>query len=232
MSYETGLSKNRIEALTDGFFAVVMTLLVLDISIPQISSNHAAAGGAAVIGAELLKRLFDLWPKILCFGISFIVLAIYWMAHHRQFHYIKHSDRTLVWINIIFLMATCLLPFSTSLLAEYRAQQISIFVYGGNSIMIALLLCIQWWYATSHYSRLVDENLDPIIKTTSLRRLVFGIIVYLIAIGISSVYIHLSIFLFASILISEFLPNKMMYRITFGGLSSLTVKYLLIVLET
>ena len=60
------------------------------------------------------------------------------MAHHRQFHYIKHSYRTLVWINIIFLMATCLLPFSTSLLAEYREQQISIFVYGGNSIIIAL----------------------------------------------------------------------------------------------
>jgi uncharacterized membrane protein len=141
------------------------------------------------------------------------------MAHHRQFHYIKHSDRTLVWINIIFLMATCLLPFSTSLLAEYREQQISIFVYGGNSIIIALLLCILWWYATSHPGRLVDENLDPIVKTTSLRRLAFGIIVYLIAIGISSVYIHLSIFLFASILIPAFLPNKMMYSITLGGLS-------------
>lgn len=89
ISYETGLSKNRIEALTDGVFAVVTTLLVLDISIPQISSNHAAAGDAAVIEAELLKRLFDLWPKILCFGISFIVLAICWMAHHGQFHYIN-----------------------------------------------------------------------------------------------------------------------------------------------
>jgi uncharacterized membrane protein len=218
MSYETGLSKNRIEALTDGVFAVVMTLLVLDISVPQMSSDHIAAGGAA-IGPELLKRLLDLWPKILSFGISFIILAIYWMAHHRQFHYIKHSDRTLLWINIIFLMATCLLPFSTSLLGEYREQQISIFVYGINSIIIALLLCVQWWYATSHHGRLVDKNLDPIIKTTSLRRLVFGIIVYLIAIGISSAYIHLSIFLFALILIPAFLPNKIMHRVTFGSLS-------------
>ena len=119
-----------------------MTLLVLDISVPQISSHYAAAGDAA-IGAELLKRLLDLWPKILSFGISFIVLSIYWMAHHSQFHYIKYSDRTLVWINIIFLMGTCLLPFSTSLLGEYREQQISIIVYGGNSIIIALSLCSQ-----------------------------------------------------------------------------------------
>src|SRR5919202_2857954 len=143
MSYETGLSKKRIEALTDGIFAVVMTLLVLDISVPQISSSHFAISNV-VAEAELLKRLFDLWPKILSFGISFIILAIYWMAHHRQFHYIKHLDRTLIWINIIFLMAACLLPFSTSLLGQYREQEISILVYGSNSIIIGSLLYIQW----------------------------------------------------------------------------------------
>src|SRR5919198_5949529 len=126
--------------------------------------------GDAAIGPELLKRLLDLWPKILSFGISFIILAIYWMAHHRQFHYIKHSNRTLIWINIIFLMAACLLPFSTSLLGEYREQEIAILVYGGNSIIIASLLYVQWWYVTSHHGRLVDENLDPITKTTSSRR--------------------------------------------------------------
>jgi hypothetical protein len=84
--------------------------------------------------------------------------------------------------------------------------------------MISLILCIQWWYATSRHSRLVDENLDPVIKTTSPRRLVFGMIVYLIAIGISSVYIHISVFLFALILIPAFMPNKMLHRITFGSL--------------
>jgi uncharacterized membrane protein len=89
----------------------------------------------------------------------------------------------------MFLMAICFLPFSSSLLHEYSQQQILIFVFGANSIMIALLLYIQWWYATSHHSRLVEENLDPITKTTSRRRLLFGIIVYLAAIGTSFVYI-------------------------------------------
>jgi hypothetical protein len=69
MDDETVISKNRIEALTDGIFAVVMTLLVLDISIPQISSHYAIGNVAA--GTELLKRLFDLWPKIVSFGVSF-----------------------------------------------------------------------------------------------------------------------------------------------------------------
>src|ERR671929_1050706 len=88
MSHETGLSKQRVELLTDGIFAVVMTLLVLEISVPRISSHNAI--GSAAAGTELLSGLFDLWPKMLSFGISFIILAIYWLAHHRQFHYIKH----------------------------------------------------------------------------------------------------------------------------------------------
>jgi uncharacterized membrane protein len=194
MSHETGLSKKRVELLTDGIFAVVMTLLVLDISVPQISSSHDAIDSAAA-GTELLDGLFDLWPKLLSFGISFITLAIYWLAHHRQFYYIKHVNRTLIWINFMFLMATCLLNFSASLLS------------------------VQWWYALSHYSTLVHENLDPINKTTSLRRLLFGIIVYLIAIGISFVDVHLSIYFFALILIAAFMPNKIMHRMTFGALA-------------
>src|ERR687887_1889034 len=83
MDDETGLSKNRIEALTDGMFAVVMTLLVLDISVPQIASSHYDIGSVAA-ETELLKRLFDLWPKILSFGISFITLAIYWLHQNGR----------------------------------------------------------------------------------------------------------------------------------------------------
>jgi uncharacterized membrane protein len=82
MSRETGLSKNRVEFLTDGIFAVVMTILVLDISVPQISSSHDAIDSVTA-GAELLDGLFDLWPKLLSFGISFIILVIFWVSHHR-----------------------------------------------------------------------------------------------------------------------------------------------------
>jgi uncharacterized membrane protein len=208
------VSKNRIEFLTDGIFAVVMTLLVLDISVPQISSHYAIGNVAA--GTELVKRLFDLWPKMLSFGISFVILAIYWVAHHRQFHYIKHSNRALIWINMMFLMAICLIPFSTSLLGEYRELEMSILVYGGNSIVIASLLYAQWRYVTtSHHGRLVDENLDPISKTTLSRRTLLGIIVYLIATGFSFVYTQLSPFPFVLVLIPAFLPNKTIQRITF-----------------
>jgi len=82
------------------------------------------------------------------------------------------------------------------------------------SIIMASLLYVQWWYVTSRRGRLVDENIDPVTKSTQYRRLVFGIIVYLIAIAVSFLYIHLSVFLFALILIPAFLPNKIINRIT------------------
>jgi uncharacterized membrane protein len=71
---EIVLGKNRIQSLTDGIFAVVMTILILDISVPQISSHSTV--GSVVVGMELVKKLFDLWPKILSFGISFTILAV------------------------------------------------------------------------------------------------------------------------------------------------------------
>jgi uncharacterized membrane protein len=207
MNDETGLSKNRIEALTDGIFAITMTILVLDISVPQLSSHSA---DDALVGDELLTRLFDLWPKIFSYGISFVILAIYWRAHHRQFHYIKHADGILIWTNIMFLMAVSFLPFSTSLLGEYIDQQISVFIYGGNSIIIAFFLYIQWRYATNHH-RLADKNLDPNIIRGLPIRVLIGIIIYLIAMGVSFVNIQLSVLLFTLIVISAVLPNKIVY---------------------
>ena len=199
------ISITRLEALTDGIFAIAMTLLVLEISVPQISSHSPEAAGA-----ELSKRLSDLWPKIFSYVISFTILAIYWRGHHRQFHYIKHSDGFLVWTNIMFLMAVSFLPFSTSLLGEYINQQISVLIYGGNSIVIALLLYIQWKYATDHY-RLVDKKLDPNIVRRLPRRVIIGIIAYLIAVGVSFINVQYSVFLFTLIVISAALPNRIVY---------------------
>jgi uncharacterized membrane protein len=207
MDEETRISKSRLEALTDGIFAIVMTLLVLEIAVPQILSHEPD-----VVRAELPKRLFDLWPKIFSYVISFIILAIYWRGHHRQFHYIRHSDGVLVWTNIMFLMAVSFLPFSTSLLGEYIDQQISVFIYGGNSIVIALLLYIQWRYATNHY-RLVDKNLDPNIIRRLPRRVLIGILAYLIAMVVSFVNIQSSVFLFTLIVIPAVLPNRIVYGV-------------------
>jgi uncharacterized membrane protein len=106
-----GISKARIEALTDGVFAIVMTLLVLGIVVPHLSHLEAST--------ELPKRLLDLRPVFLSYASSFIVLGFFWIGHDSQFHHIKRVNRTLLWITIFYLMFIALIPFSTALLGEY-----------------------------------------------------------------------------------------------------------------
>ena len=164
MSHENEISKSRIETLTDGIFAIVMTLLVLEITVPNLTHSELIAG-------ELSKRLLELWPVILSYSISFIILGFFWINHHDQFHYIKRANRVFVWITIFYLMFIAFIPFSTALLGEYTDQQISVVVYGINIAMAGFWASIQWWYATKEH-RLVDSDLDMnFIKIMSRRAL-------------------------------------------------------------
>ncbi len=108
----TGLKPNRMEALSDGVFAIVMTLLVIELSVPLISKLKAAE--------ELGGMLTEMWPKFLAFAVSFLVLGILWSIHHFQFHFIKRSNGMFTWINILFLLSVALIPFSTALIGEYH----------------------------------------------------------------------------------------------------------------
>ena len=100
-----------------------------------------------------------MWPKYLGYAISFLVLAVYWQAHHRVFKPIRGYDGTLVWLNFFFLMAIAFLPFPTSLLGEYGGQRISVAVYGANAAAASLLLSAISWYAIKGH-RLVAHDLD------------------------------------------------------------------------
>lgn len=182
-----GISKARVVALTDGVFAIVMTLLVLDIVVPHLSHSEATV--------ELVKRLVGLWPVFLGYASSFIILGFFWIGHDSQFHYIKRVNRILLWITIFYLMFIALIPFSTSLLGEYQDQQISVIIYGAN---LTIALCwnyLHWWYATKNH-RLVDSNLDPILIKVMLRIYSVGIIIFLVAIAVSFVNVHLSLILY------------------------------------
>jgi len=148
----TVFTPNRIEALTDGVFAIVMTLLVLEISIPEIAKSS--------LQAELPRRLLELWPKLYSYVLSFLVLGILWTLHHRSFHSIKRSDNALVWLNIVFLMFVALIPFSTSLLGSYLMERLPIVIYVTNVLLAVVMRFIIWTYATGKY-RLVDSDINP-----------------------------------------------------------------------
>jgi uncharacterized membrane protein len=181
------ISKSRIETLTDGVFAIVMTILVLEITVPQISHSEATI--------ELPKQLLKLSSVILSYGTSFIILGLFWIAHDYQFHYVKRANRIFLWITIFYLMFIAFVPFSTSLIGEYGDQQISIIIYAVNISIIGFWEYIRWKYATKDH-HLVDSDLDPTFITKMSRRFLLGPTIYLIAVAISFVSTQLSLVLF------------------------------------
>jgi len=133
------LSKSRIEALSDGVFAIAMTLLVLELKIPDLPKD--------VSQAELLARLREMLPHFYSYALTFILAGVFWIFHHFTFHFIRHTTRLLLWLNTIFLMFVSLLPFSTHFMADYMRHSIAQMFYFGNQTILALILRSQWFYA-------------------------------------------------------------------------------------
>jgi len=141
----------RVEALTDGVFAIVMTLLVLELSIPVISGTSA--------GILITHRLVEMWPKYLSYVVSFLVLGLWWLYHHGVFDNIKQIDGRLLYYNLFFLMFVSLVPFSASLVATYWREEASALIYGIN-----MLLCFLQLNAISSYAakrHLIAVEPDP-----------------------------------------------------------------------
>jgi uncharacterized membrane protein len=200
---KNALSTNRIEALTDGVFAIAMTLLVLGLGEPLLNGSS--------INQEF-KQLLDMWPKFASYVVTFLMLGYMWSMHHWQFSFIKRSDCVLVWINILFLMFTSLLPFSTLLLGEYMGQQLPVLVYGGNFLACMLMCYLKWSYATGKY-RLVDKDIDwheVRIRNTTV---MVGIAFFVIAMGISYLNPIVSICIFAMTIISSMIFSTLRFRV-------------------
>jgi uncharacterized membrane protein len=174
---EGGRMLDRIVNFSDAVFAIVITLLVLDIRVPQIPP--------ALVSQELPGQILDLSPKFLSYAISFLVIAIYWQAHHRVFRPIRSYDTTLLWLNILFLMAISFLPFPTSLLGEYAGEQLSVTIYAANAATASLLLVSISWYATSGHRLVAPDSVDDEAERLQRMQGLAVPAVFLLSIGIS-----------------------------------------------
>jgi len=141
-------STDRVEALSDGIFSVTMTLLVLDIRVPD--SAHS--------GSDLAAALQDLLPRIGVYIASFLIVGYAWIWHHLTFAMIERSTRILMWINLILLFAVGFLPFSTALIAKYPDARASTLTYGANILWFSVMLNILLMYAVREH--LVSEKFD------------------------------------------------------------------------
>lgn len=170
---QTTVPTQRLEALTDATFAIIMTLLVLELRVPEEGTGH-----------ELLVQLKSLMPSIVSFIISFMVLGVYWNAHHTQFRYIKKVSHTLVWLNILYLLILSFVPFSAALLGRHHTEQISIVIYASNLILATITHFALWRYATYKH-RLTDPWVDGKLVNFGSQLSYFSFIGYIAAITAS-----------------------------------------------
>lgn len=136
------MDTKRLETLVDGIFAIAMTLLVLGLAAPQISGP--------LTNATVTNAILNIIPNLISLIISFILLAVFWKIHHRIFKQIDRMDGTLLWINVIWLLFIVLVPFSSTLTGDYGQFPVTHVVFNLNMLGIAVLLFLNWEYATRH----------------------------------------------------------------------------------
>jgi uncharacterized membrane protein len=125
--------------------------------------------------------------------LSFLVIGTYWIAHDGTFQYFRSYDRTLMWLNLLFLLSISFVPFPTSLLGEYGDQQFAVVLYAGSLAIPRLLLALMWWYAISERI-LLSENLDPGMARYHLTRSLAIAFIFLLSIVVSVVSVRAAIF--------------------------------------
>jgi len=156
------LSKGRMEALTDGIFAIAMTLLVLELKVPDLPKSASVS--------ELLHKIGEEMPAIFSFLISFLYCGLLWVLHHLAMHFVRHLQIVLVWLNLVFLMSISTMPFSCGLLGHLLRNRAAQEIYFGNMFVAAALLALQWLVARK--KKLINDD-DPQAARLMGQRLLF-----------------------------------------------------------
>jgi uncharacterized membrane protein len=149
-------SSNRLEALTDGVFAIAMTLLVLGLELPPIPAGES--------GPALAEAILDLRLPLAKYAISFILLGAFWVLHIRQIHHIRRVDLTGLWLGMGSLLLITLVPFSTSLVSDFPGKDAAELFFHLNILGISVLFALQWIHATRGRRLVSPELPEEIIE--------------------------------------------------------------------
>ena len=192
----------RIEAFSDGVFAIAITLLIIEIAVPHLDQEPP--------GTTLPEALVGLWPSYLGYVISFLQIGVIWANHHNRFRFIERSDHGLLFLNILFLMCVAFIPFPTALLAEYLERTASEretagVIYAGTLAVTAVFFTLLWLYAAAN--RLVDRNLDPSLVRAMTRRYLLGTVAYLLVFVLAYVNVAASLILLVILALLFVLPE-------------------------
>jgi len=172
---------NRLEAFSDGVFAVAITLLVLNIKVPGMDS------ASKPLDEDLWRQLFKEWPLLVAYVTSFATIGIMWLNHHRLFTHIKRTDTGLLLLNLLLLLIIVFIPVPTALLAEYIVlpnDHVAAIIYSGTNVVLAICFNLLWRYA-SYHNRFLGKNVDTRAVAAISRQYMFGPLLYLVAFGLA-----------------------------------------------
>jgi uncharacterized membrane protein len=190
-----GQSLERIGALSDGIFAVAMTLLVLNLHVPIAAvfqrQQPMWAGGAIQSEQALWNALAQLAPQLLTYFMSFLTLGIFWVGQQTQFNLFAQSNHRLTWIHLLFLLTVVLMPFSTNILAEYITFRLALLMYWVNLFLLGALLFVSISYASR--AGLLKPDVTPAVLAASRRRIFVYQSLYAVACLLCVINTYLSI---------------------------------------
>ena len=184
LSREAIRNVDRLMFLSDGVYAIALTILVLDIKLPA-SFDTFRSLPSQLLNDQLLKALEGLQSNIYAYIISFIVIGLSWRAHNLIFHYVKRYDTNIFWLNLLLLLSVAFIPFPTSVLA-LGINEVSVVFYASCLTIAEGLEAALWIYATRvRKNRLIDEDLNPHLIMYHTILFLVAPIVFLLSIGLA-----------------------------------------------
>ena len=177
----------RILALSDGVFAIALTLLILDIAVPA-TTNPDALG----------KALLDLWPRYLAYLLSFLVIARFWVIHHQTFRVIVRDNATLVWLNFLLLLFIAFLPFPTAVLGAHEGSAAAAVLYAAALCLTSGSSAAYLWYATGR-GNLMRSDVGRAQKRAMRARSMSGPVFFALTVPIAAFapYVAEAVWIFA-----------------------------------
>ncbi|MCC7476951.1 DUF1211 domain-containing protein [bacterium] len=188
----------RFEAFSDGVFTVALTLLVIEIRVPDLHGLD---------WREALAQLWELWPQFVSFLASFIVIGIVWVNHHAMSHFLRRVSRPMLLLNLLLLLTIVLVPFATALLGDYPTDRVACAFYGFTLLLMAGACNILWDLLVANYIRPLKLLAPEVLRRAHLRNRM-GVLTYIVAIAVSIFYPPAALFLYAGIALLYLIPGE------------------------
>jgi len=192
------MSTSRLEAFSDGVFAIAATLLVLELHVPTVGSG------------PLLALLVEQWPSYAAYVVSFLTIGIIWVNHHAMFTLVRRVDRPLLFLNLLLLLVIGVIPFPTAVVGAWitdaQDAPVAAALLGGVFLIMGLAFAGIWLYAVSHHD-LALESLQPAVARSAIPRFTIGNVAYLVGIGVAVVSPLLSLLIYGVVAVYYVFPT-------------------------